>query len=150
MIIKQAHNIEVIDIKSGQFPTSKNINQYDYIQLGIYALMIENDYKDHTIKASLIGKDAKYKPMIDSESSEFHAYKQGLIRYITQLFDGLAHHKYQPDDALSSPKKQQINVAFAITITSAIGRISTIDEYHYSSKNNPYASKQPLALEKRH
>ena len=105
LIIKQAHNIEVIDIKSGQFPTSKNINQYDYIQLGIYALMIENDYKDHTIKASLIGKDAKYKPMIDSESSEFHAYKQGLIRYITQLFDGLAHHKYQPDDALSSPKE---------------------------------------------
>ena len=62
--------------------------------------------------------------MIDSESSEFHAYKQGLIRYITQLFDGLAHHKYQPDDALSLPRKQQINVAFAITITSAIGRIA--------------------------
>ena len=58
LIIKQAHNIEVIDNNSGQFPTSKNINQYDYIQLGIYALMIENDYKDHTIKASLIGKDA--------------------------------------------------------------------------------------------
>ena len=50
LIIKQAHNIEVIDIKSGQFPTSKKINQYDYIQLGIYALMIENDYKDHTIR----------------------------------------------------------------------------------------------------
>ena len=52
--------------------------------------------------------------MIDSESSEFHAYKQGLIRYITQLFDGLKHHKYQPTMPFPLPRKQQINVAFAV------------------------------------
>jgi hypothetical protein len=89
IIVNNDAGIEIIDVKSGALPTLSAIRNHDYIQLGAYMLMVEATQNTEHLSASLIGKESKYKSMIDCSSSTYAAYKQGLMGHLTGLINGV-------------------------------------------------------------
>ena len=106
VILQSEASIEVMDVKSGKVPTKKEIEGYDYIQLGVYAIMLKMSHPNTPIKASLLSKGPKYQAPIDMGNDEYEAYERGLRNHLGQLLDGLSQAKFSVDDAMGSDKEK--------------------------------------------
>ena len=104
IIFSSNESIEVVDVKSGKLPTAKEIKTYEYIQLGVYLLLIEKAFKKTTLKASLLAKDQHFSTPIDYENEAFSDYMSGLKKHLVKLFNQLSESKFNPADALSDPR----------------------------------------------
>tara|TARA_Y100001935_G_scaffold254803_1_gene265085 strand:- start:7181 stop:9466 length:2286 start_codon:yes stop_codon:yes gene_type:complete len=105
IIISKESTIEIVDIKSGSVATKKDIATYDYIQLGVYAILLKLTHSTQSIKASLLSKGPKIQTPIDTSDAHYIAYEQGLMQYLRQLFNGLKQAKFGIDHAMSSEKE---------------------------------------------
>ena len=107
LIFMDETSVEVIDIKSGKLPTKKDIGRYDYIQLGVYLLLIEKVFKTPNMKASLIAKDQHFSTPIDSNNDAFSEHMSGLKTHIFKLVDLISSGKFDPTDAVSDARLMQ-------------------------------------------
>ena len=105
LILSSQTGIEVMDVKSGKVPTKKDIDTYDYIQLGVYGLLLKMANPKKPIKASLLSKGPKRQTPMDMADDKYDAYEQGLIQYLKQLLNGLKQSKFSVEDAMSSDKE---------------------------------------------
>ena len=105
LILSSQTGIEVMDVKSGKVPTKKDIDTYDYIQLGVYGLLLKMANPKKPIKASLLSKGPKRQTPMDMADDKYDAYEQGLMQYLKQLLNGLKQSKFSVEDAMSSDKE---------------------------------------------
>lgn len=103
LILENPNDTEIIDIKTGQLPSTKDIQTLQYIQLGLYMLML-NSTPQSKITASFIGKNATYKPVISVDPSTDTSYLSDLTAHVTQLLDGIQSHKFSPNHHVGHDK----------------------------------------------
>jgi RecB family exonuclease len=98
---------EVIDFKTGSPPTGAELKRLDYIQLGLYALMVTGT----DIKGSIISKKQTYKTYFGgdgSRSMDWCEYKGALLARIKQLVANQNQQKYAVDDYVSGDSSHQL------------------------------------------
>lgn len=105
IVITGESAIEVVDIKSGNIPTKKDLESYDYIQLGVYAILLKLTHSNQPLKASLLSKGPKIQTPIDTMDESYVTYEEGLVQYLRQLFNGLKQSKFGIEHAMSSEKE---------------------------------------------
>jgi RecB family exonuclease len=105
IVITGESTIEIVDIKSGSIPTKKDIATYNYIQLGVYAILLKLTHASQSLKASLLSKGPKIQTPIDTSDQHYNAYEEGLMQVLRQLFNGLKQAKFGVEHATSSEKE---------------------------------------------
>lgn len=105
IIITGESTIEIVDIKSGSVPTKKDLETYDYIQLGVYAILLKLTHSTQSLKASLLSKGPKIQTPLDTSDQQYMSYEQGLIQHLRQLLNGLKQAKFGIEHAMSSEKE---------------------------------------------
>lgn len=97
---KQEHELEIIDVKTGQPPSLLDIKRFHYIQLGVYALMAESKHPNHQINCSLFSKNNKYSQVVTQTESktslEWQYYRLEITQHLQKIIKALKNHDYLP------------------------------------------------------
>ena len=107
VIRRGVDGVEVVDFKTGTPPSMPELKRLEYIQLGVYALLVN----ESNVGASILSKKNTYKRYIQecesSKSVGWLAYKEKVLQRVKLIIESQKQQLYLPEQSICSAEHQK-------------------------------------------